>query len=85
MPLFHCKDCHHEFENIPNWDYDVEEDWSIVLKSNELEFPKCDWCGGDTYVLEKKTPLEKMCEGDNIQKILEECVAISQQRKNVKS
>ena len=23
--------------------------------------PKCEWCGGDSYVLEEETPLEKMC------------------------
>lgn len=44
MPLYHCKDCHHEWEEIKRW-----------------RMPKCEWCGGDSYVLEEETPLEKMC------------------------
>jgi len=28
---------------------------------------ECDWCGGESYILEDKTPLEKMTENvDNI-------------------
>ena len=23
---------------------------------------KCDWCGGDTKVIEEETPLEKLCK-----------------------
>ena len=24
--------------------------------------PKCDWCGGDSYILEEKTPVEKLVD-----------------------
>jgi len=24
--------------------------------------PKCDWCGGDSYVLEEKTSVEKLVD-----------------------
>lgn len=44
--------------------------------------PKCDWCGADSYILEEKTPLEKMCEGDTIKKLLKECVAYEYQKGN---
>jgi len=43
MPYFHCQSCHHEWEGSePEPGYVAE----------------CDWCGGDSYVLEAKTPLE---------------------------
>lgn len=47
MPYYGCTKCHHEFEHIP---YEGEGP------------PKCDWCGAKVRVLEKQTPLEKMCE-----------------------
>lgn len=80
MPLFHCNDCHHEFEFIPQFDYSVGDDWSILLK--EVERPKCDWCGGDTYVLQDKTPLEKMFDDDKYKKMIEQCVESDWKRKN---
>lgn len=34
---------------------------------------KCDWCGADTNILEKETPLEKLCKDpDKIIDILQE-------------
>lgn len=72
MPYYHCMNCHHEFEHIPDIDYEVEKDWSIRLKEN---MPKCDWCKGETYILEEKTPLERMCEKDKLKKLLGELVA----------
>jgi hypothetical protein len=46
MPLYHCNDCHHEWEGA---------DDDCV----------CNWCGSDGYILEEKTPLEKMLEDLN--------------------
>ena len=43
MPLFHCKECPHEWE-------------SVAKKS------KCDWCDGNGFILEEKTPLELTME-----------------------
>jgi NAD-dependent SIR2 family protein deacetylase len=70
MPYFHCNSCHHEFEGYPE------------KKGAECTNPKCDWCGGDSYILEEKTPLEKMCEGDTIEKMLKELVAYEHQKGN---
>lgn len=58
MPYYHCRKCHHEFENIP---YEGVE-------------PKCDWCGADKpHILEDQTPLERMCENwQEIMEMLEE-------------
>ena len=37
------------------------------------EDEQCDWCGADTSILEKETPLEKMCKNtDEIIEILQE-------------
>ena len=37
------------------------------------EGDKCDWCGADTEIFEKETPLEKLCKDpDKIIKILQE-------------
>jgi len=55
MPYLGCDDCHHEWES----------------GTGEYAQEKCDWCGGDSHMLEKKTPLEKM-NIDKILKILEE-------------
>ena len=33
---------------------------------------KCDWCQSEGSILEEKTPLEMLCEGDTINNILEE-------------
>jgi hypothetical protein len=46
MPLYHCVKCHHEWEGI---------------KRSGLE-PICDWCGAHGFILEEKTPLEKMLD-----------------------
>jgi len=55
MPYYHCRKCHHEFEDGPF----------------EGRIVKCDWCGADKpKILEKKTPLEKMCE--NWEELIEE-------------
>ena len=57
MPHYHCRKCMHEFERIP---YENEE-------------IKCDWCNADEpTILEEKTPLERLCEGDTIERILDE-------------
>jgi len=51
MPYYKCCSCHHEWERIP------ENKYVNVL---------CDWCGSPSYILEEKTPLEKMV--DDIEK-----------------
>ena len=48
MPYYHCNKCHHEFESFPE------------KRGAECVNPSCDWCGGDSYILEDETPLEKM-------------------------
>lgn len=60
MPYYKCTQCHHEFERIPKY-----------KGATEL----CDWCGAPGYILEEKTPLERMCEPKNLKKILGDCVA----------
>jgi transcription elongation factor Elf1 len=55
MPLFHCDNCHHEFES-----YSVE-------KGVKVKAPKCDWCGAGSHMIEEKTPMERMC--DEIEKM----------------
>ena len=55
MPYLGCKDCHHEWESAKG-DYAQN---------------KCDWCGGDSYILEVKTPLENLGV-DKIFKIMED-------------
>ena len=47
MPLYHCNNCHHEFEDYPS----------------KGEFPICDWCGGGTYLLSEETGLSSMMNG----------------------
>ena len=32
---------------------------------------KCDWCGGDSYVLEEETPLSKFLKWFDIEKLKE--------------
>ena len=49
MPLYHCSNCHHEFEDI-----------NLVEKDGIEEYILCNWCGSTVYVLEEETPLEKM-------------------------
>lgn len=48
MPHYKCTCCHHEFDYIPY--------------PNEDKIRLCDWCGAPSYILEEKTPLEKMCD-----------------------
>lgn len=59
MPYYHCNECHHEFEGY----------------TDDEKPPKCDWCGSDSYMLEKETPLERMCKPENMKKLLKELVA----------
>ena len=49
MPLYHCSNCHHEFEDV-----------KIVDKKMSEGYILCDWCGSTAYVLEEETPMEKM-------------------------
>lgn len=46
MPLYHCNNCHHEFEDYPS----------------KGEFPICDWCDGKTYLLLEETGLSSMID-----------------------
>ena len=55
MPYLGCKSCHHEWES----------------GTGDYARKKCDWCGGDSYILEEKTPLEKM-DTKAILKVLED-------------
>jgi DNA-directed RNA polymerase subunit RPC12/RpoP len=48
MPHYKCTGCHHEFDEISD-----PLDESYIL---------CDWCGAPSYILEEKTPLEKICD-----------------------
>ena len=59
MPLFHCSNCHHEFEEV-----------KIVEKDGIEGYVLCDWCGSTAYILEDETPLEKMLS-DGVNKLLE--------------
>ena len=45
MPHYKCTQCHHEWDAIPRHPGLVE---------------LCDWCGAPSFILENKTPLEKM-------------------------
>lgn len=56
MPLYHCSQCHHEFEGV---------------KTTKLTPILCDWCGAPSYILEERTPLEKMCDDGIISKLLD--------------
>jgi len=51
MPLFHCKNCHHE--------------WPSTFKNS------CDWCGGDSYILEEVTSFEEFINflSENLEEI----------------
>jgi len=31
----------------------------------EVDREECDWCGGDSYILDEETPLSKMCKDPN--------------------
>ncbi len=75
MPYYHCNKCHHEFEGYPSDGYKMEEDGSILIDN-----PKCDWCDGDSYILEEETPLETMCKPENMDKLLGELVAYEHQK-----
>lgn len=75
MPYYGCTKCHHEFEGYPSDGLKVENDWSISVNN-----PECDWCGAPSKILEDKTPLETMCEPDNIKKLLKELVAYDNQK-----
>jgi tRNA G26 N,N-dimethylase Trm1 len=55
MPLVHCNKCHHEWECATNSESDR----------------KCDWCGGDSYILTDDTPLSNMMKTNIIEKLLE--------------
>ena len=76
MPYYHCNKCMHEFEGYPSDGFKMESDGSILVDN-----PKCDWCGGKSHILEEKTPLERMCEDDNIIKLLKELVAYDKTKK----
>ena len=60
MPHYKCTGCHHEFDRIPD---DFDEGPFL-----------CSWCGAPSYILEEKTPLERMCDDmlkDGVDKWLE--------------
>jgi len=47
--------------------------------------PICDWCGSKSfYILQDKTPLEIMCEGDIIANILKGMVKSNERREVVR-
>ena len=54
MPHYKCTQCHHEFDKILD-----PLDENLVL---------CDWCSAPAYILEEKTPLEKMCFDEFVKK-----------------
>lgn len=47
MPLYHCSQCHHEFERYPEY-------------KNKIEL--CDWCSAPGVVIQEKTSLESMVD-----------------------
>jgi signal recognition particle subunit SEC65 len=64
MSYFHCNKCHHEFEAYPE------------KKGTECVNPRCDWCGGDSYILEENTPLENTMKNiDELEKLIKECLS----------
>ena len=64
MPLYHCSECHHEWEDSsPEKSVGKACDY---CKNDPCTCPPwtvyCDWCGAEGYILAEKTDFERFME-----------------------